>query len=107
MATWKVAPSLAAGCTAVLKPSELASLTCLELGVICEEIGLPSGVLNIITGLGPDAGAPIASHPHVDKVAFTGSTETGKRIMTAAAQMVKVCCLYCLVAITCDILCFC
>ncbi|KAM0911999.1 hypothetical protein ACQ4PT_013094 [Festuca glaucescens] len=84
-----VAPSLAAGCTAVLKPSELASLTCLELGVICEEIGLPSGVLNIITGLGPDAGAPIASHPDVDKVAFTGSTETGKRIMTAAAQMVK------------------
>lgn len=88
MATWKVAPALAAGCTAVLKPSELASLTCLELGAICEEIGLPSGVLNIITGLGPDAGAPIASHPHVDKIAFTGSTATGKTIMTAAAQMV-------------------
>ncbi|VAH48572.1 unnamed protein product [Triticum turgidum subsp. durum] len=83
------APALAAGCTAVLKPSELASLTCLELGAICEEIGLPSGVLNIITGLGPDAGAPIASHPHVDKIAFTGSTATGKTIMTAAAQMVK------------------
>lgn len=89
MATWKVAPALAAGCTAVLKPSELASLTCLELGAICEEIGLPPGVLNIITGLGPEAGAPLASHPHVDKIAFTGSTETGKRIMTAAAQMVK------------------
>uniref|UniRef100_A0A453C5H6 betaine-aldehyde dehydrogenase n=3 Tax=Aegilops tauschii subsp. strangulata TaxID=200361 RepID=A0A453C5H6_AEGTS len=89
MATWKVAPALAAGCTAVLKPSELASLTCLELGAICEEVGLPSGVLNIITGLGPDAGAPIASHPHVDKIAFTGSTATGKTIMTAAAQMVK------------------
>ncbi|KAL6652602.1 hypothetical protein ACP70R_011527 [Stipagrostis hirtigluma subsp. patula] len=89
MATWKVAPALAAGCTAVLKPSELASLTCLELGAICVEIGLPPGVLNIITGLGPEAGAPLASHPHVDKIAFTGSTETGKRIMTAAAQMVK------------------
>nr|BAD34952.1 betaine aldehyde dehydrogenase [Zoysia tenuifolia] len=89
MATWKVAPALAAGCTAVLKPSELASLTCLELGAICIEIGLPPGVLNIITGLGPEAGAPLASHPHVDKVAFTGSTETGKRVMTAAAQMVK------------------
>ncbi|CAN6248957.1 unnamed protein product [Urochloa humidicola] len=89
MATWKVAPSLAAGCTAVLKPSELASLTCLELGAICIEVGLPPGVLNIITGLGPEAGAPLSSHPHVDKVAFTGSTETGKRIMTAAAQMVK------------------
>jgi len=89
MATWKVAPSLAAGCTAVLKPSELASLTCLELGAICMEVALPPGVLNIITGLGPEAGAPLSSHPHVDKVAFTGSTETGKRIMTAAAQMVK------------------
>nr|CAB3487304.1 unnamed protein product [Digitaria exilis] len=89
MATWKVAPSLAAGCTTVLKPSELASLTCLELGAICTEVGLPPGVLNIITGLGPEAGAPLSSHPDVDKVAFTGSTETGKRIMTAAAQMVK------------------
>ncbi|KAK8448957.1 hypothetical protein SEVIR_7G135300v4 [Setaria viridis] len=89
MATWKVAPSLAAGCTAVLKPSELASLTCLELGAICIEVGLPPGVLNIITGLGSEAGAPLSSHPHVDKVAFTGSTETGKKIMTAAAQMVK------------------
>ncbi|KAJ4747625.1 Aldehyde dehydrogenase [Rhynchospora pubera] len=89
MATWKVAPALAAGCTAVLKPSELASVTCLELADICREVGLPAGVLNIITGLGPEAGAPIASHPHVDKVAFTGSSETGKKIMTAAAQLVK------------------
>jgi acyl-CoA reductase-like NAD-dependent aldehyde dehydrogenase len=63
--------------------------TCLELGAICIEVGLPPGVLNIITGLGTEAGAPLSSHPHVDKVAFTGSTETGKRIMTAAAQMVK------------------
>lgn len=89
MATWKVAPALAAGCTTILKPSELASVSCLELGAICMEIGLPPGVLNIITGLGPEAGAPLSSHSHVDKVAFTGSTETGKRIMTSAAQMVK------------------
>ncbi|KAF9618182.1 hypothetical protein IFM89_000651, partial [Coptis chinensis] len=78
-ATWKVAPALGAGCAAILKPSELSSL----------EVGLPPGVLNILTGLGPDAGAPLASHPHVDKIAFTGSTATGSRIMAAAAQMVK------------------
>ncbi|CAL1367825.1 unnamed protein product [Linum trigynum] len=89
MATWKVAPALAAGCTAILKPSELSSLTCLELAAICEEVGLPSGVLNILTGLGPDAGAPLAAHPKVDKIAFTGSSATGSRIMTAAAQLVK------------------
>ncbi|OEL14768.1 Betaine aldehyde dehydrogenase 2 [Dichanthelium oligosanthes] len=89
MATWKVAPALAAGCTAVLKPSELASVTCLELADVCKEVGLPSGVLNIVTGLGPDAGAPLAAHPDVDKVAFTGSFETGKKIMAAAAPMVK------------------
>ncbi|CAI9787274.1 unnamed protein product [Fraxinus pennsylvanica] len=66
MATWKVAPALAAGCTAVLKPSELASVTCLELGEVCKEVGLPPGVLNIQTGLGQEAGAPLASHPHLD-----------------------------------------
>ncbi|XP_058112116.1 aminoaldehyde dehydrogenase 2, peroxisomal isoform X3 [Magnolia sinica] len=89
MATWKVAPALAAGCTAILKPSELASVTCLELGEVCREVGLPPGVLNIVTGLGPEAGAPLASHPHVDKIAFTGSTATGSTIMSAAAQSVK------------------
>ncbi|XP_050224035.1 aminoaldehyde dehydrogenase 2, peroxisomal [Mercurialis annua] len=89
MATWKVAPALAAGCTAILKPSELASLTCLELGEVCREVGLPHGVLNILTGLGTEAGAPLASHPRVDKVAFTGSTATGSKIMATAAQMVK------------------
>ncbi|XP_039815904.1 betaine aldehyde dehydrogenase 2 isoform X2 [Panicum virgatum] len=67
MATWKVAPALAAGCTAVLKPSELASVTCLELADVCKEVGLPAGVLNIVTGLGPDAGAPLAAHPDVNK----------------------------------------
>ncbi|KAI8543566.1 hypothetical protein RHMOL_Rhmol08G0228900 [Rhododendron molle] len=89
MATWKVAPALAAGCAAILKPSELASVTCLELAEVCKEVGLPPGVLNILTGLGPEAGAPLASHPHVDKIAFTGSTATGSKIMTAAAQIVK------------------
>ncbi|PIA62274.1 hypothetical protein AQUCO_00200337v1 [Aquilegia coerulea] len=89
MATWKVAPALAAGCAAILKPSELSSVTCLELADVCKEVGLPPGVLNILTGLGPEAGAPLASHPHVDKIAFTGSTATGSKIMTAAAQMVK------------------
>eukprot|EP01018_Ginkgo_biloba_P022640 Gb_26171 [translate_table: standard] len=89
MATWKIAPALAAGCTAILKPSELSSVTCLELASICKEVGLPPGVLNILTGLGPEAGAPLASHPEVDKVAFTGSTTTGRAIMTAAAQVIK------------------
>ncbi|KAJ1439010.1 Aldehyde/histidinol dehydrogenase [Sesbania bispinosa] len=89
MATWKVAPALAAGCAAILKPSELASVTCLELGEICKEVGLPPGVLNILSGLGPEAGAPLASHPDVDKIAFTGSSATGSKIMTAAAQLVK------------------
>ncbi|XP_028784057.1 betaine aldehyde dehydrogenase 1, chloroplastic isoform X1 [Neltuma alba] len=89
MATWKVAPALAAGCAAILKPSELASVTCLELADICMEVGLPPGVLNILTGLGPEAGAPLASHPHVDKIAFTGSSATGSKIMTAAAQLLK------------------
>ncbi|KVI06378.1 betaine aldehyde dehydrogenase, chloroplastic [Cynara cardunculus var. scolymus] len=89
MATWKVAPALAAGCAAILKPSELASVTCLELGEVCREVGLPPGILNILTGLGPEAGGPLASHPDVDKIAFTGSNATGSKIMIAAAQNVK------------------
>ncbi|XP_024181315.1 betaine aldehyde dehydrogenase 1, chloroplastic isoform X2 [Rosa chinensis] len=89
MAVWKVAPALAAGCTAILKPSELASVTCLELADICRQVGLPSGVLNVVTGLGSEVGAPLSSHPHVDKIAFTGSTATGIKVMTAAAQTIK------------------
>uniref|UniRef100_A0A6N2LHD0 aminobutyraldehyde dehydrogenase n=1 Tax=Salix viminalis TaxID=40686 RepID=A0A6N2LHD0_SALVM len=89
MGAWKVAPALAAGCTAILKPSELASVTCLELADVCREVGLPPGVLNILTGFGTEAGAPLASHPHVDKVAFTGSSATGSKIMASAAQMIK------------------
>ena len=89
MASWKVAPALAAGCTMVLKPSELTPLTALELGAIVAEAGLPAGVLNIITGLGPEAGQPLSEHPGIDKLAFTGSVPTGARIMAAAARDIK------------------
>lgn len=89
MASWKVAPALAAGCTMVLKPSELTPLTALELGAIVAEAGLPAGVLNIVTGLGPQAGQPLSEHPGVDKLAFTGSVPTGAKIMAAAARDIK------------------
>ncbi|KAJ8772933.1 hypothetical protein K2173_028110 [Erythroxylum novogranatense] len=89
MATWKVAPALAAGCTAILKMSELASVTCLELAEVCREVGLPPGVLNILSGLGNEAGAPLVSHPNVDKIAFTGSAVTGSNIMASAAKLIK------------------
>jgi betaine-aldehyde dehydrogenase len=89
MAAWKVAPALAAGCTMVLKPSELTPLTALELAGIADEAGLPAGVLNVVTGLGKDAGAPLSEHPGIDKLAFTGSVPTGSRIMMAAARDIK------------------
>ena len=89
MAAWKVAPALAAGCCMVLKPSELTSLTALELARIADQAGLPAGVLNVVPGLGPDAGAPLSEHPGIDKLAFTGSVPTGSRIMQAAARDIK------------------
>jgi betaine-aldehyde dehydrogenase len=89
MAAWKVAPALAAGCTMVLKPSELTPLTALELGAIVADAGLPAGVLNIVTGTGPDAGQPLTEHPGVDKLAFTGSVPTGSKVMMAAARDIK------------------
>ncbi|TDN61593.1 aldehyde dehydrogenase family protein [Paraburkholderia sp. BL10I2N1] len=89
MAAWKVAPALAAGCTMVLKPSELTPLTALELADIALKAELPPGVLNIVTGLGLDAGAPLSEHPGIDKLAFTGSVPTGSRIMQAAARDIK------------------
>lgn len=89
MASWKVAPALAAGCTVVLKPSELTPVSALELGGIAERAGLPAGCLNIVTGFGPDAGAPLTEHPMVDKLAFTGSVPTGSRIMATAAKDIK------------------
>lgn len=89
MAAWKVAPALAAGCTVVLKPAELTSLTALELAAIADEAGLPPGVLNIVTGAGSVAGQAIIDHKGVDKLAFTGSGPVGSRIMAAAARDIK------------------
>jgi aldehyde dehydrogenase (NAD+) len=86
MAAWKLGPALATGCTVVLKPAEQTPLTALRLGEILIEAGLPPGVVNIVPGFGPTAGAAIASHMDVDKVAFTGSTEVGKKIMRSAAE---------------------
>jgi phenylacetaldehyde dehydrogenase len=88
MAAWKLAPALAAGCTVVLKPAEDTPLTALRLAEICREAGLPPGVLNVVTGDGK-AGAALVEHPDVDKVAFTGSTATGKAIVRAAADNLK------------------
>ncbi|KAL6772369.1 ALDH10 [Auxenochlorella protothecoides x Auxenochlorella symbiontica] len=89
MSTWKVAPALAAGNAAVLKPSEAASLTSLELAGIAAGAGLPPGALNVVTGLGPDAGAPLSADPRVAKVAFTGSTGTGRAVYLAAARNLR------------------
>jgi phenylacetaldehyde dehydrogenase len=89
MAAWKLAPALATGCTVVLKVAEETPLSALRLGEIMQEAGLPSGVVNIITGFGETAGAALAGHPGVDKVAFTGSTEVGKLIVKAAAHDLK------------------
>ncbi len=84
MLAWKIAPALAMGNTVVLKPAEFTSLTALRFAELCEEIGLPPGVVNIITGDGR-AGAALVAHPDVDKIAFTGSTEVGRLIRTATA----------------------
>lgn len=86
---WKIAPALATGCTVVLKPSEEAPLTSLRLGELLLETGLPDGVVNIVTGYGHEAGAALAAHPGVDKVAFTGSTGTGRRLIEASAGNFK------------------
>lgn len=89
MAAWKVAPALAAGCTMILKPSEVTPLTAIALAQICDEAGLPAGVLNIVNGLGKEAGQALTEHPQVDKLAFTGSVPTGSRIMKMAANDIK------------------
>jgi betaine-aldehyde dehydrogenase len=88
-ASWKVAPALAAGNTIVLKPSELTPSTAILLMRLLEEAGLPPGVANLVLGAGPAAGAPLAEHPAVDLVSFTGGLATGRRIMAAAAATVK------------------
>lgn len=84
MAVWKIAPALACGCTVVLKPAEETPLTALRLAELCAEAGIPAGVVNVITGRGETTGAALVSHPGIDKVAFTGSTEVGKKIGHAA-----------------------
>jgi len=85
----KLAPALAAGCTIVLKPAEDTSLTAVRLVELMMEAGLPEGVINLVTGLGSEAGAALAAHPGVDKVAFTGSTQTGRAILDAAKGNLK------------------
>jgi acyl-CoA reductase-like NAD-dependent aldehyde dehydrogenase len=85
----KVAPALAAGCTVVLKPSEVAPLNAFILAEIVHEVGLPAGVFNLVSGVGPVVGEAIAAHPDVDMVSFTGSTRAGKRVAELAAQTVK------------------
>jgi len=85
----KVAPALAAGCTVVLKPSEVAPINAFLLADIIHEVGLPRGVFNLVTGLGPVVGEAIVAHPKTNMVSFTGSTRAGKRVMTIAAEMVK------------------
>ncbi|MFC0865923.1 aldehyde dehydrogenase family protein [Sphaerimonospora cavernae] len=87
--SWKVAPALAAGNTFVLKPSELTPSTAILLMRTLEEAGLPAGVANLVLGPGPEAGAPLAEHPAVDMVSFTGGLATGRRVMAAAAATVK------------------
>jgi phenylacetaldehyde dehydrogenase len=89
MASWKLGPALAAGCTVVLKPAEQTPLTALRLGELIQEAGFPDGVVNIVPGYGETAGAALAAHPKVDKIAFTGSTEVGKLIVQAATGNLK------------------
>ncbi len=89
LTVWKLAPALAAGCVALIKPSELTPLTALKLGALCMEAGLPPGVVNVITGKGSVAGQALLEARGVDKIAFTGSTEVGRTVMRTAAGTIK------------------
>jgi acyl-CoA reductase-like NAD-dependent aldehyde dehydrogenase len=89
LASWKLAPALATGNTVVLKPAEQTPLTALRMGELMQEAGMPAGVVNIVPGFGADAGAALAAHPGVDKVAFTGSTKVGKQILQASVGNLK------------------
>ncbi|MEN1679378.1 MAG: aldehyde dehydrogenase family protein [Planctomycetota bacterium] len=89
MAAWKWGPALAAGCTIVMKPAEQTPLTCLRLAKLAQEAGFPEGVINVVPGYGPTAGAAIVEHPDVDKIAFTGEGTTAKIIQKAAAETTK------------------
>ena len=89
LTSWKIAPALAAGCTMVIKPSEFTSASTLELMDIFEQAGVPAGVVNVVTGFGPDVGEPLVTHPKVAKVAFTGGEAAGRRVYQAAAASFK------------------
>jgi aldehyde dehydrogenase (NAD+) len=89
MVAWKWGPALAAGCTIVMKPAEQTPLTCLRMARLAQKAGIPDGVINIVPGYGPTAGAAIAKHPGIDKIAFTGSGETAQIIMRDAAPTLK------------------
>jgi betaine-aldehyde dehydrogenase len=89
MAAWKLAPALAAGCTCILKPAEQTPITALEMANWLTDVGLPPGVVNIVTGFGESCGAPLVQHPDVNKIAFTGSAAVGKLIVKQAAETVK------------------
>jgi acyl-CoA reductase-like NAD-dependent aldehyde dehydrogenase len=86
IATWKLAPALACGCSVILKPSELTPLTALKLAELCVTAGIPEGVVNVITGYGPSAGQAMATHMDIDKISFTGSIRTGRALLKAAAE---------------------
>src|SRR6185295_9868370 len=86
LSTWKTAPALAAGCTVVLKPAEWSPLSCSILAELADASGLPPGVLNVVQGIGEEAGAALVSHPLIRRVSFTGSTDTARHIGSAAAQ---------------------
>ena len=86
LAAWKVAPALAAGCTMVIKPSEMTPLTTFKLAEYCQEAGVPDGVVNVVTGYGPTAGEALARHMDVDKVAFTGSVRTARALLKASGR---------------------
>src|ERR1700719_895920 len=89
MASWKLAPAIAAGCTCILKPAEQTPLTMMEVANWFEELGLPPGVVNVVNGMGETAGAALVAHPGVDKIAFTGSAAVGKIIVKSAADTLK------------------
>ncbi len=89
MVAWKWGPALAAGCTIVMKPAEQTPLTCLRMARLAQKAGIPDGVINIVPGYGPTAGAALVKHPGIDKVAFTGSGETAQIIMRDAAPTLK------------------
>ena len=89
LTSWKLAPALAAGCTAVIKPSEFTSASMIELAAIASEAGIPAGVINVVTGFGPEVGEPLVNHPDVAHIGFTGGEIAGQKIYEAAAKGMK------------------